>query len=111
MNLTGCPDFHNSFRYTLPWVAGLINCAENNRHLFGCSGFDQLLDLIHTPMSWPLLHALMAFWNGSSNTFNLPCGETLITCEEVSSLLGLAAESTEADDRFAISVETVGPGR
>ena len=51
----------------------------------------------------------MAFWNGSSNTFNLPCGETLITCEEVSSLLGLAVESTEAvDDRFAISVETVG---
>ena len=105
MNLTGCPDFHNSFRYTLPWVASLINRAEDNKHLFECSGFDKLLDLIHTPVPWPLLHALMAFRNGSSNTFNLPCGETLITCEEVSSLLALAMESTEAvDDHFAISV-------
>ena len=86
----------------------MIGQVESNRHLFESSGFDKLLDLMRAPLPWPLLHALMAFWNGSSNTFNFPNGETLISCEEATSLLGLVEKSIETpDDRFAISVETV----
>ncbi|RYR29579.1 hypothetical protein Ahy_B01g054013 [Arachis hypogaea] len=67
----------------------MARLSEQIRPYLRQAGFEYVAYMVEFEHDWPLASALIERWRSKSHTFHLPCGEIIITLQDVAYELGL----------------------
>ena len=81
-------------RQVVPIYQGQEEIPEEIIPLLRLSGFYWIIKMGYLKINSSLITALIERWRSETHTFHLRCGETTITLQDVSVLLGLHTEGT-----------------